>query len=107
MTLITSIAERVIRRQLDRQPEIALDLIADGLSLAAGSADITLHVSPTDYENMGSQIQRLAATLARLAPSQVVADPEISAGGCRVDTKFGSIDQQIESQLHRIEQDLE
>ena len=107
MTLITSIAERVIRRQLDRQPEIALDLIADGLSLAAGSADITLHVNPTDYENLGSQIQRLAATLARLAPSQVVADPEISAGGCRVDTKFGSIDQQIESQLHRIEQDLE
>ena len=30
----------------------------------------------------------------------------ISAGGCRVETKFGEIDQQIESQLRRIEEDL-
>ena len=102
----TSIAERVIRRQLDRQPEIALDVIADTLRLAAGSAEITLHVNPTDYENLGSQVERLAATLCRLAPSRIVADPEISLGGCRVDTTFGEIDQQIEAQLRRIEADL-
>jgi flagellar assembly protein FliH len=103
----TAIAERVIRRRLEKEPEIALDVVADALRLAAGSADITLHVNPTDYENLGSQIERLASTLCRLAASQIIADPEISPGGCRVATKFGEIDQQIESQLRRIEQDLE
>jgi flagellar assembly protein FliH len=64
-------------------------------------------VNPTDYENMGTQIDELSKALCGLAPSQIVADPEISPGGCRVETKFGAIDQQIESQLRRIEEDLE
>jgi flagellar assembly protein FliH len=105
--VVTAIAERVIRRRLEKEPEIALDVIGEALRLAAGSADINLHVSPNDYENLGRQIERLASTLSHLAPSQVVADPEISPGGCRVITKFGEIDQRIESQLRRIEQDLE
>jgi flagellar assembly protein FliH len=106
LQVATAIAERIIRRQLDRHPEIALDLIADALRLAAGAAEITLHINPTDHANLGSQIERLSASLCRLAASQIIADPEVSVGGCRVETKFGEIDQQIESQLRRIEEDL-
>jgi flagellar biosynthesis/type III secretory pathway protein FliH len=36
----------------------------------------------------------------------VVADPQVSLGGCRVETRFGVIDQQFEAQLARIEQEL-
>jgi flagellar biosynthesis/type III secretory pathway protein FliH len=92
---------------LEKEPTIALDVISEALRLAAGSAEITLHVNPTDYENLGTQVDRLAATLCRLAPSQIISDPEISAGGCRVVTKFGEIDERIEAQLRRIEEDLE
>jgi flagellar assembly protein FliH len=102
----TAIAERIIRRELKHDPQITLDSIADALRLAAGSAEITLHISPTDYENLGSQVERLATTLCQLSPSQIVADAAITAGGCRVETRFGEIDQQIESQLRRIEEDL-
>jgi flagellar assembly protein FliH len=107
LQVATAIAERVVRRQLAKEPTIALDIVADALRLAAGSGEITLHVSPTDYENLGAQIERLASTLCRLAPSQIISDPEISAGGCRVVTKFGEIDERIETQLLRIEEDLE
>lgn len=106
LSVIIAIAERVVRRELSQKPEIALDLIAEALQLATGAADITLHVSPNDYENMRPQIERLSATVARLAPSQIVADPAVSVGGCRVETRFGVIDQQIESQLRRIEVEL-
>ena len=102
----SAIAERIIRRELAREPQIALDTIAESLRLATGSAEITLHVSPSDYENMGTQIQCVAATLSQLAPSAIVADATISPGGCRVKTKYGEIDQQIESQLRRIEAEL-
>jgi flagellar assembly protein FliH len=103
----TAIAARIIRREVAHQPQITLDLIAEALRLAAGSAEITLHVSQTDYETLTSQINRLAKTLCQLAPSAIVADASIGPGGCRVVTKFGEIDQQIESQLRRIEQELE
>lgn len=102
----TAIAERIIRRELTHRPEIAVDVISDALRLATGASEITLHVSPSDYDNLGKQISRVAATIAQLAPSSIVPDPEVSPGGCRVVTKFGEIDQQIESQLQRIEDEL-
>jgi flagellar biosynthesis/type III secretory pathway protein FliH len=104
--LATAIAQRIVRSELSRRPEIALEVVTEALQLAAGATDITLHVSPADHELLESQLQRLAATLCQLAPTAVVADSEISPGGCRVDTKFGQVDLQIESQLRRIEQEL-
>jgi flagellar biosynthesis/type III secretory pathway protein FliH len=101
-----AIAERIIRREISQNPQITLDLISDALRLAAGMTEISLHVSPTDYENLGTQINRLAETVGHLAPSAVVADADISPGGCCVRTQFGEIDQQIESQLRRIEDEL-
>jgi flagellar assembly protein FliH len=106
LKVCTAIAERIIRRELAREPQITLELIAETLRLAAGAAEITVHLNPIDYQNLGSQVERLAKTLCQLAPSDIVADPEITAGGCRVETKFGAIDRQIEAQLRRIEEDL-
>jgi flagellar assembly protein FliH len=107
MRVITAISERVVRRQLDRQPEIALELIAETLQLAAQSADFTVHISSVDHENLGSQIERLAATICQLAPSRIVPDPALTAGDCRIETRFGTIDNTVQSQLRRIEADLE
>ena len=101
-----AIAERIIRRELARDPEIALAVISESLRLAAGATEITLRISPADYDHLGSQIKRLAATLIQIAPSAVVADAAITPGGCRVETRFGEVDQRIESQLQRIEEEL-
>jgi flagellar assembly protein FliH len=106
LQVATAIAERIIHRELRHQPDIALDTIRDALRLAAGAADITLRVNPDDYRTLQSHIDQLAAALCRLAPSQIVADANITTGGCRVETRFGVIDHQIETQLRRIEQEL-
>jgi flagellar assembly protein FliH len=106
LKVATAIAERIVRRELSMDPQISLDLIAEALRLANGAAEITLYISPNDHENLGSQIGRLAETLCKLAPSNIVADPAMTPGGCRVVTQYGEIDQRIEAQLQRIEQDL-
>lgn len=106
LQVATAIAQRIIRREIAQDPQITLNLIADTLRLAAGMTEIRLHISPTDYENLGTQITRLANTVGHLAPSSVMADENVSPGGCLVRTKFGEIDGQIESQLKRIEEEL-
>jgi flagellar biosynthesis/type III secretory pathway protein FliH len=35
-----------------------------------------------------------------------VADPNITLGGCRLQTAFGVIDKQLEAQLQRVKQEL-
>ena len=106
VSVASAIAERIIRQELNRQPEIAHQWIAEALRLAAGSATIRLHLNPIDHEHFGSQVERLAQSMCQLAATEIVPDPDVSAGGCRVETKFGEIDQQIEAQLARIQEEL-
>jgi flagellar assembly protein FliH len=101
-----AMAARVIRRELTSQPEITLTLVKEALELAAGSGEIQLRLHPADFKALGAQVEQLIAELSRLGTARIVADPQITAGGCRVDTRYGVIDQQFESQLARIEQEL-
>jgi flagellar assembly protein FliH len=101
-----TIAGRLMRRELSRNPEIALGLIREALDLAAGSSQVRLHLSPSDHAALKPQIEALLQELAGLGSTEVIADPQITAGGCRVETRFGLIDQQLETQLARIEEEL-
>lgn len=102
----TAIAAHVIRREVEQTPDITIVLVKEALELAAGSADVQLRMHPDDLATLGSQVEGLVGQLGRLGDAKVVADPGITRGGCRVDTRFGSIDQQFESQLARIAQEL-
>jgi flagellar assembly protein FliH len=104
--LAAAIAERVIRQELDREPEITLRLIRESLEMAAGAGRVSLHVSPQDRQTLGERLDRLVQDLRRLAEAEIVADPEVAPGGCRVVTEFGEIDQRLQTQLARIVEEL-
>ncbi len=104
--LATAIAEQVIRREIAIQPEIPLDLIRDALELAMGSGKVTIQLNPQDCEALRDRAENLAKQLGRLGATNIVADPEMSPGGCRVVTEFGVIDQTVEAQLNRIAEEL-
>jgi flagellar assembly protein FliH len=106
LSLATAIAERVIRREVERTPEVALALVKESLELAAGSADVRLVMHPDDLAALSGQVERLTAELARLGDATIVTDDSLCRGGCRVETRFGTIDQQIETQLARIALEL-
>ena len=104
--LATQIAARIVRRELKSQPDIPLDLIREALELASGQGTVTLHLHPDDHTSLGNRIENLAGQIGRLGPTNIVADDSITKGGCKVISQFGEIDQQIESQLARIEREL-
>lgn len=106
LRLAIGIAEKVIRRQIQKEPEITLELIRESLELAAGQERITLRLNPADHAALGDRVLKISQHLAQLGKVQIVADPQITAGGCRIDTEFGNVDQQIATQLERISQEL-
>ena len=65
-----------------------------------------IHLNPSDREALGDQVDLLTKELAPLATAELISNPSITPGGCRVETQFGSIDQQLETQLKRIEEEL-
>ncbi len=104
--LACAIAGRIVRRELQQRPEISLDWIRESLELTSGSAEITLRLNPTDLATLRGEVDRLVGVVRRSAPTRILADESISPGGCRVETEFGSVDQQLETQLERIREEL-
>ena len=104
--LAAAIASRIVRGELRRHPEITLTLVREALELAAGSPSVRLHLNPEDHKTLGMQVRTLIDAMSALGGAEVTADATIGRGGCRVETRFGTIDQQFESQLKRIEEEL-
>jgi flagellar assembly protein FliH len=106
ISLAAAIAKRLIRRELSQQPEITLSLVREALELAAGSSQLRILLNPHDFEALGDQVRLLVEELSAHIETEVKADAEVTPGGCRVETRFGVIDQQFEAQLQRIEEEL-
>jgi flagellar assembly protein FliH len=104
--LAGAMAARLVRREAIAHPEVTVTLVREALELATGSSQVRIHLNPADHATLGAQVKTLVKELAPLGATEVVADPQISAGGCRVETQFGAIDQQFEAQLARIEEEL-
>lgn len=104
--LATAIAARVIRREVRQEPKITLDWVAESLQMIASQRRMTVRLHPEDYAALRNEVETLATRLHGLAPTEIVADSNISRGGCRADTESGTIDHQIESQLNRIEEEM-
>jgi flagellar assembly protein FliH len=104
--LSAEIAKRLVRGELTRQPQIPLTLIREALQLAAGGGEVRLVLNPADHQALAGQVKLLVDEMAGLGDTQIVPDAAVSPGGCRVETRFGAIDQTFEAQLARIEEEL-
>jgi flagellar assembly protein FliH len=104
--LATAIAGKVIRREIARDPTIPLKLVQEALELAAGTSHIRIRLHAADRQTLGPQIETLIKEMSGMGSAEIVADSQIRPGGCRVETCFGVIDEQVEVQLSRIEEEL-
>jgi flagellar assembly protein FliH len=106
LELACAIAGRIVRCEIKQSPQLPAQWISEALRMCSGAAEITVKLNPTDHTTLGNQAAQLAAEFHPAAPAKILADESITPGGCRVETEFGSIDQQIETQLARVAEEL-
>lgn len=106
VTLACAIAARMVRQQAIQQPEISLPLIQESIQLVASSPLIRIRLHPEDEATLRVRVETIAKELAPVAQAEIIADENITRGGCRVETQFGFLDQQLESQARRIIEEL-
>jgi flagellar assembly protein FliH len=104
--LAAAMAARILRRELTRPPSLAPTLVREALEMITDTGSVRVYLHPQDLQTLGEQSQRLSAEFARLGTLEFLPDPQLTPGGCRVETRFGLIDQQIESQLARLAEEL-
>jgi flagellar assembly protein FliH len=104
--LACAIASRVIRHEVELQPDVSMQLLRESLELASGSSAMRIHLHPDDHATLGTEARRLCDAWNRAVNVEICADPEVPKGSCRVTTEFGDIDQRFQQQLARIQQEL-
>jgi flagellar assembly protein FliH len=106
VSLACAIAARILRREAEKEPKVTIRLVREALELAAGQTPVRLRLNDKDHAALAAQIQQIIGASAGLGKVEIIPDATLSAGGCRVETEFGVIDQTFEAQLDRIEQEL-
>jgi len=102
--LTVAIAEKIIRRELSREPQVLGELIAGALAGLKDETRIQLRLRPEDKEFVDSWLAKSRDHLPELS---ITTDYQIEGGGFVIDTQAGSLDYALQNQLKRIETELE
>ena len=105
--LALAVARKVTKRQAAVDPAVLAANLADAVRLAVRAADIRVIVHPDQRQTIERELPRLKMDWPSLSHVELVDDPGISPGGCRVLTRGGGeVDARIETQLDRIVAEL-
>lgn len=104
--LAVAIAERVVKRQAAVDPAVLEANLGEAMKLAVGAADLRIAVHPDQRASLEVAMPRLKLAWPSLKHVQLVDDPGLSPGGCRLYTAHGSIDADLATQLDRVVADL-
>lgn len=104
--LSLALAERILRREIAARPAAPHALIAEALQLTVGASSVVLRLNPVDVEVLEAHSEEWQKLLASQRSLQVVPDPQISRGGCLLETPVGEVDGRIETQLARLSAEL-
>jgi flagellar assembly protein FliH len=99
--LALSMAERVLRREVDRDRELLVGMARVAIARLGEHVAATIHLNPVDHDAVAA---RHAAELGKSV--ELVADPAVPRGGCLVRSTFGTIDAGIDSQVLELSQAL-
>lgn len=100
--LAIAIARRVCKVVVTTSPLTLIDIARGLLDMARHEHDLQLHVSVSDYAMMKNLLPELIASADRLRHVEVIANPSIDRGDCRIESASGTIDASIATQIDRV-----
>lgn len=104
--LAVSIAERLVHRQLEIDPTILLQWLQDSVKLIQATQHAKLRMHPTDIQILGPALTRLLEDLNSRISIELISDESISPHGLVLRTSDMMIDQQLQTQLERLKEEL-
>lgn len=107
LEISVDIAQKIIKRELQQDPNIILDNITDILKgLSKEETKVTLRVNPSQVSFLKQEMPTVLNNVGLDAKILIVPDETVIEGGCMVTTTNGVIDATIEAQLAVISEAL-
>ncbi|ABA88439.1 flagellar assembly protein FliH [Syntrophotalea carbinolica DSM 2380] len=106
LRLVMSIVRQVLHAETSVNPQIIIDTIEKALQMAVRSDHYHVRVNPADLETVTKHKPLFLASINGLQNLTFQADPNISSGGCLLESEIGDVDATIDGQLDLIHRSL-
>ncbi len=101
--LACKIAEKIIGRDLEREPELLMDMCANAIEQLRSAKSMVLRVHPKTAQVLRARKPELMELIGRAVDLAIREDPEVAPVGCIVQTEFGSVDAQLPTQFEMLQ----
>ena len=100
LEISVDIAQKIIKKEVSEDPQVLVNNIVDVLkSLSKDENKIALRVNPVQVDVVKQQVPEILTIAGLDARVSILADEEVSEGGCLVTTSNGVVDATVETQL--------
>ncbi len=102
LDLALKVAAKIISRDLERDPELVMEIVASCTEAARSSKAMIMKVHPEDGKLLREKKPRLIELIGRAVDISIRDDSEVERGGCIIQTEYGTIDGQIRTQFEML-----
>lgn len=102
---VLDIARKVISKELQCKENILL-LVKEAFEKCSKDHKAVLKLSEPDFDYVNENMDQLRSMLQRAEDIELKKDFSLKAGGCVIETPFGSIDASAETKFEKIENDF-
>lgn len=102
LRLVSAVAGKVVHGTAKVDNRIVRETILEAFSLAADRSKVTVRINPEEIEYVKEIRPEFFDRISELKSITIESDPSISLGGCFMETAFGNVDGQVETQLDKI-----
>jgi flagellar assembly protein FliH len=104
--LSLKVASRLTKREARFDPAVLMANLGECLRLVVGTHDIRVAIHPSQKATLADAMLRLKLQFAELQHVELTEDESVAPGGCRIFTRQGQIDADLDAQLQRIAREL-
>lgn len=104
LRLSIAIAERVLGRLPEHDPELVAGQVEAAVGMLAGATRLRIRINPEDRPIVDAHFHEATRSIGAASDMDVVleSDPAIVRGGCVVSAGDGEVDARLDSQMSRI-----
>jgi len=106
LTLVSRVCRVILRRELESDPQIEIQWIREMLQLCSGENSLVLTLNPEDAKLLKVPLERLVSEFGQIGHLTIESSFSMTRGDCVLKTENGQLDQRLDVQLARIEEEL-
>jgi flagellar assembly protein FliH len=106
LQLAISIARRVTHRLARQDSSVVCDSVAEAMKMVVLASDVRIAINPQERAVLTETLPRLQVDWPATKHVELIDDPTIGVGGCRILTANGEVNADLDQQIDRIAAEL-